>query len=346
MILNKTAVWWINFIAVLALTQPLDGCNKIAQKTPSQCKDISIQNKLLDLSSLKIMTNPQLNSNIINITTLEKFPNRITNCRAIIDYRYSIIPTKNYRLAYDFTINDDGEITKLVPQNNLKNIDYKTWLTQLPQMINQQNSCGGTLSTLQIQNKNQLQQRLYLNTRILNFPDQNNINKITITQTINFTNQDIFIINIQNLKLNLNTNYLLSIQSESQFYLSNKFNYQNIGINQDQSQINFLGSRKYQFSESNDYSIYQYKNNQLKLIQNAHPITYYQQKFSTLTPTQILTQIKADGCLNGDQFYLSDICTNNITTYCFKFNSMNQPQKNKAYWLLQSMCLNHYEYSN
>ena len=123
MILNKTAVWWINFIAVLALTQPLDGCNKIAQKTPSQCKDISIQNKLLDLSSLKIMTNPQLNSNIINITTLEKFTNRITNCRAIIDYRYSIIPTKNYRLAYDFTINDDGEITKLVPQNNLKNTE-------------------------------------------------------------------------------------------------------------------------------------------------------------------------------------------------------------------------------
>lgn len=344
MIWNKSS-WLVSGIVILSLVQ-LTACSKLSTTVPPHCKDESIQNSLLELTTPTINHAP-LNLGIINITTLKNFPDGAINCQAIIDYTHKIIPTEKYRLAYNFTLNHDGQITAVTPQNVLKYNKYKTWLTQLPQLVGQQNSRGGSLNILQTLDKNkQVQQQLYLNANSIALQGQKNVNKITITQAINLANQDVFIFNINNAKLNNNANYLLAIHSESQLYISPKFTYQNINIDQSKSQINFLGARKYQFSESTDYPIYQFQNNRLKLIQTNRPLNYYQHKFATLTATQILVQIKADGCLNGDQFYSSDICANNISTYCFKFNSIDKPQKSKPYWLLQEMCLNHYEYSN
>lgn len=343
MLWNKSS-WSVSGIVILGLVQ-LTACSKPSTTVPFHCKDAQIQNNLLELTTSSF-NNTQLNLNIINITTLKKFPDGAIKCQAVIDYTHKIISTEKYRLAYDFTLNHNGEITIFTPHSTLKYNDYKTWLTQLPQLVSQQNSRGGNLSILQTLDKNKSLQQLYLNTNSIAFQGQKNASKITITQVINLANQDVFIFSINNAKLNNNANYLLAIHSESQLYISPKFTYQNINIDQSKSQINFLGARKFQFSESSDYQIYQFQNNQLKLIQTNRPLAYYQHKFSTLTAAQILAQIKSDGCLNGDQFYPSDICANNISTYCFKFNSMSKPQKNKPYWLLQNMCLNHYEYSN
>lgn len=338
MIWNKLS-WPISCIIALGAMQQVAGCSKHSPHAPLRCKDVPIQNELLKQNTA-LVNNSQVNLNVIKITTLKKLSDDTINCQTLVNYTHKVIPSKKYLLTYNFTLNSDGKITALSPQSNLKYINYKTWLAQLPQLINHQSSRGGSLDTLQTLDKNKYLQQLYLNNNLISFQGQENFNKITIVQSITLANQDIFIFNINN------SNYLLSIHSESQIYISPKFTYQNINIDQSKSQIRFFGLRKYQFSESTDYPIYQFQNNQLKLIQTNRSLTYYQHKFSTTTAAQILTQIKSDGCLNGDQFYLSDICTDNISTYCFKFNSISKPQKTKPYWLLQNMCQNHYEYSD
>lgn len=324
----------------------LASCSKPSPPTAIYCKDAPIQEQLLKFTS-NLPNQANLNAKITSIATLRKLNDGSVNCQALIDYSHKIIPSQKHRLVFNFTLSDEGKFTDFTPKDPLKFTDYQHWLSRLPQIINSQTSRGGNLSILQTLDKNQqVRQQLYLNTNSITFAGKNNFVHVNITKSFNLTEQDVFLINIVMPKLNIQNSYLLAIHSESQFYISPKFTYQDGSFNQNNQQISFFGMRKYQFSESNDYPIYRFQNNKLSIIQTALPLTYYQHKFATLNAVQLLKQIKTDGCLNGDQFYASDICSNNVAMYCFKFNSISKPKKDNSYWLLQNMCLNHYEYSN
>ena len=323
----------------------LTGCSK-PSSSAVYCKDAPIQEQLLKFTS-NLPNQGNLNAKITSIATLKKLNDGSVNCQALIDYSHKIIPSQKYRLAFNFTLSSDGKFTDFTPKDPLKFTNYQHWLSRLPQIINSQTSRGGNLSILQTSDKNQqVRQQLYLNTNNITFAGKNNFAHVSISKSFNLIEQDVFLINLVTPKLNSQNSYLLAIHSESQLYISPKFTYQDGSFNQNNQQISFFGMRKYQFSESNDYPIYRFQNNKLNVIQTALPLTYYQHKFATLNAAQLLKQIKADGCLNGDQFYSSDICSDNVAMYCFKFNSISKPQKDNTYWLLQNMCLNHYEYSN
>ncbi len=324
----------------------LASCSKPSPPTTIYCKDAPIQEQFLKFTS-DLPNQAYLDSKITNIVTIKKLNDGSVNCQALIDYSHKIIPSQKYRLTFNFTLSSDGQVTAFAPKDPLKFTNYQHWLSQLPQIMNSQTSRGGNLSILQTLDKNQqIRQQLYLNTNSITFAGKNNFAHINISKSFNLTDQDVFLINLVTPKQNNQTSYLLAIHSESQFYTSPKFTYQDGSFNQTNQQISFWGIRKYQFSESNDYPIYRFQNNKLSIIQTALPLTYYQHKFATLNAVQLLKQIKTDGCLNGDQFYASDICSNNVAMYCFKFNSISKPKKDNSYWLLQNMCLNHYEYSN
>lgn len=333
-------------ITILSLVVLLASCSKPSPPTAIYCKDAALQEQLLKFTS-NLSNQAYLDSKITNIVTLKKLNDGSVNCQAFIDYSHKVIPSQKYRLTFNFTLSSDGQVTAFDPKDPLKFTNYQHWLSQLPQIMNSQTSRGGNLSILQTLDKNQqIRQQLYLNTNSITFAGKNNFAHINISKSFNLADQDVFLINLVTPKQNNQTSYLLAIHSESQFYTSPKFTYQDGSFNQTNQQISFWGIRKYQFSESNDYPIYRFQNNKLSIIQTALPLTYYQHKFATLNAAQLLKQIKTDGCLNGDQFYASDICSNNVAMYCFKFNSISKPKKDNSYWLLQSMCLNHYEYSN
>ena len=336
----------IQGITILSLVMLLSSCSKPYTPTAVYCKDAPIQEQLLKFTS-DLPNQAYLDSEITSIATLKKLSDNTVNCQAFIDYSHKIIPSQKYRLAVNFTLSNEGKFTAFAPKDQLKFTNYQHWLSQLPPIISNQTSRGGNLSILQTLDKNQqIRQQLYLNTNSITFAGKNNFSHISINKSFNLTNQDVFLINLVTPKQNNRTSYLLAIHSESQFYISPKFTYQDGSFNQTNQQISFFGVRKYQFSESNDYPIYRFQNNKLSIIQTALPLTYYQHKFAALNAAQLLKQIKTDGCLNGDQFYSSDICSNNVAMYCFKFNSISKPKKDNSYWLLQNMCLNHYEYSN
>ena len=183
---------------------------------------------------------------------------------------------------------------------------------------------------------------MLLNQQLIKLPQGKNFSTITIDKKFTLGANDVFLLSAyyNDARDNgLNHNYFITIESVNRYTISDSFSYQDGSINQNESGIFFSGFKQYAFAESNDYPIYQLESGNIQIIHPAHDLNYYRQKFSTQSAHQLIQKIKGDGCLNGDQFYLSDICARKVNSYCFQFNSIsNKAVKDKSYWLLNNMC--------
>jgi hypothetical protein len=120
--------------------------------------------------------------------------------------------------------------------------------------------------------------------------------------------------------------------------VSPPFSYQENTLKQSGDSIQFNGVNHQWYRESNDFPIYSYQNKELTIIRPQLADSYYQNKFSKMTAEQILKQVKSDGCLNGDQFYTSDICQQKKNRYCLEFKFIPVKNKSRVYTQLKQMC--------
>lgn len=315
------------FMTILIL---LAGCEK---EPVNNCRSEQLYPQILARG------NGYINDKLIaeSIVEIKQPTVNTSQCNVTIGYRH-IVFNKQIGINYKFTINKDGDIGQFDLESH--HLSLQKWYSNIPDVITYQQTKNGYLAIIQSTNnlvKNQLQQ-LYLNNQLIKL-DQNRFSTITIDKKFILNNDEVFLITTyQNQVTNLDHNYLIEIESNNQISVSPAFSYQENTLQQSGDVIQFNGINHQWYAESNDFPIYSYQNKQLSIIRPQLPDSYYQNKFSKMTAEQILKKVKSDGCLNGDQFYSSDICQQKKNRYCLEFKFISAKNKSRAYTQLKQMC--------
>ncbi|MBX9597968.1 MAG: hypothetical protein K2X04_05275 [Burkholderiales bacterium] len=333
---------------LILLGSVLAACSQSVE--PLSCDGSNIEEQLIQASKLDSSIPLYVNAKVIMM--LSNNPHQIPSnniplkCKATIQYSHNIFPEQNF-LANTYAVNKEQQVTAITPVNNKSTSDFQSWIAKLPIVTSSQKITAGNLVVIQLNSNakikahNQIQQ-LLLNQQLIKLPQGKIFSTITIDKKFTLGANDVFLLSAyyNNARDNgLNHNYFITIESVNRYTISDSFSYQDGSINQNESGIFFSGFKQYAFAESNDYPIYQLESGNIQIIHPAHDLNYYRQKFSTQSAHQLIQKIKGDGCLNGDQFYLSDICARKVNSYCFQFNSIsNKSAKDKSYWLLNNMC--------
>lgn len=268
-------------------------------------------------------------------------------CHGTVSLKHTLFPEFHFKDEYTFEINKKQKQLADIEHvpNNIS--EYSNWLDKLPTIISLQKTQNGNLIIIQktrqsnINSKNQIQQ-LYFDQQEIKLNGGSNYSTITIDKKFSMPNREVFLISTyynSPKDQSINHHYLIGINRSGPIEISDSFSYQDGSIeHKDPNILTLKGINKLPFAESDDYPIYSYESAELIQTKSVKPDSYYHKKFASLSAKEILHEVKTDGCLNGDQFYLSEICDNKISTYCFKFNSMVKPRKDKAFWLLNNMC--------
>lgn len=302
--------------------------------------------KLLQLAKLEIGPAPFIS---VRVMTIESNANDGTynqplSCTARIKYTYDIFTTPSFLAKVTFSFNHQAQMDDFIFINIKPALQQ--WLAKLPTLTALQKTNSGNLSVLQLPQKEQRQthnqiQSLAFNNQLITLPNGKNYSTITIDKKFTTAEQDFFLISAYYNNAHdwhSDHNYLLSINAQGNVFVSQAFSYQDGSMQQQDQRIIFKGLNRWPFAESNDYPLYGYQGKQILLLQPSQPLSYYTKKFAHANASIILQQIKADGCLNGDQFYASTICTSQVYTYCFKFAALAKSFKNKDYRLLATLC--------
>ena len=333
-------------LLISLISSGLGACSQSAK--PLSCSSSNIEEQLIQAtrldSSIPLYVNPK-----VQIMSSSKKQNKNTTlqCQATIQYSHNIFPEQNFSAEYSYDVNAEQQVEKITPVSSENTLKFQNWLSKLPIVTSSQKIAAGNLVVIQLSSNskakthNQIQQ-LALNQQLIKLPQGKNFSTITIDKQFTLNGNDVFLLSAyyNDARDNgLNHNYFVTIESVTQYSISQSFSYQDGSMNQNESGIVFSGFKQYPFSESNDFPIYRLESGNLQVIRPAHDLSYYRQKFSSQTAHQLIQKIKSDGCLNGDQFYLSDICARKVSSYCFQFNSINNTAiKDKSYWLLNNMC--------
>lgn len=328
--------------AASILTGFATGCDN-KQNLP-KCDSSAVKNQLLQVTASATNKNQFVIPAISSITTDKaKSHNQLLNCKTEITYQHQIYPLQKITQKYSYQVNTEYQITQV--QSTKKDSEkFKKWLDGLPTVVSQQQTHSGILAVIQtrrVNKNNDLIQLLIKDSRVIKLNNRSDYSSITIDKRFIFGNQEIYLIsayyNDATDKIILH-NFFLALESSS-LIVSKPFAYLPGSIRIEKPDILlFNGLYKYPFAETGDTPVYKFQANKISLLSDSKPLSYYQQKFAVYTPTRIMKQIKNDGCLNGDQFYLSDICSAKISTYCFEFHAMRRPEQNKTFWLLKNMC--------
>lgn len=323
----------------------LAGCSQTAV---TDCNDKVILNQLVWQLQPK---DPLITKTISSIELINNHQNQLLSCKARLNYHHKIL--KNTLVVdYQYQIDRNGKLVQ--PLLSTKNqIQFNQWYKKLPQVINYQKSQYGVIAIIQPatpeKNDHNQAQQLIFNDNILQLSNNHDYSTITLDHKFILAHHEVFIISAylnHDQDQNINHNYILEIRSESQVAISQSFTYQESSLHQVGDSLIFNGtSLNHPYAESLDYSQYKYQLLELTKVKSAPPDSYYRQKFAKMNAEGILRQVKADGCLNGDQFYLSDICSKKKITYCFQFKSIPVESRNQAYSLLHEMC-NPYQFSD
>ena len=330
----------LNFISLIILIS-LSGCSR--NQAPS-CAAPKITSQLLELAKLNTANANFLSESISNIQTRANLQQRNLSCTATIHYHHSIFPEQDFASNYHYQVSATKLVSSFEYATGVDEVKFLQWFYALPNIVGYQKSRFGILAVLQLPeaagSHNQIQQ-LSLNNTLINLSNENSYSTITLDKKFTLNATDVFLISAYYNSSNDRTsahNYLVAIESSTKIAVTAAFSYQDGSLQQTAADsITFNGLRLHAYSESSDFPIYQFHNNQLRQVRTAQADSYYQRKFALLNANLILQQIKSDGCLNGDQFYSSDICMRRIPGYCFEFNSIT-PKKDNAYWLLKQMC--------
>lgn len=331
---------------LIFLSSVLGACSQSAK--PLSCDSSSIEEQLIQATKLDSSIPLYVNAKVQAMSGSKK-QNKpaILQCQATIQYSHNIFPEQNFLAEYSYGVNAEQQVVDINPINTKNTINFQNWIAKLPIVTSSQKIAAGNLVVIQLSSSskakahNQIQE-LVLNQKLIKLPQGKNFSTITIDKKFPQNSTDIFLLSAyyNDARDNgLNHNYFITIESSTQYIVSQGFSYQDGSLNQNESAIIFSGFKQYPFSESNDFPLYRLESGNIQVIRPAHDLNYYRHKFSSQTAHQLIQKIKSDGCLNGDQFYLSDICTRKISSYCFQFNSINNTAtKDKSYWLLNNMC--------
>ncbi len=343
---KNTNLKLIKYSLLVVLSSVLGACSQSTK--PLSCESSSIEEQLIQATKLDSSIPLYVNAKVQTMSGSKKQNKHITlQCQTTIQYSHNIFPEQNFLAEYSYDVNAEQQVEKITPVSSENTLKFQNWLTKLPIVTSSQKIAAGNLVVIQLSSSlkakpnNQIQQ-LALNQQLIKLPPGKNFSTITIDKQFTLNGNDVFLLSAyyNDVRDNgLNHNYFITIESANRYIISDDFSYQDGSINQNESGIFFSGFKQYAFAESNDYPIYQLESGNIQIIRPAHDISYYRQKFSSQSAHQLMQKIKGDGCLNGDQFYLSDICTRKVNSYCFQFNSINNKSaKDKSYWLLNNMC--------
>ena len=347
--LKHTNLKFYGHTLLILLSSVLTACSQSTK--PLSCDDSSIEEQLIQATKLDSSIPLYVNVKVIMMQSNNPHQMPSNNiplkCKATIQYSHNIFPEQNFLAKYTYAVNKEQQVTTITPISNKNTSDFQNWITKLPIVTSSQKITAGNLVVIQSSNRaktkahNQIQQ-LALNQQLINLPSGKNFSTITIDKKFSTSSTDVFLLSAyyNDARDNgLNHNYFITIESSTRYFVSQSFSYQDGSMNQNESGIIFSGYKQYPFSESSDFPLYKLESESIKTIRPAHDLNYYRQKFSSQSAHQLIQKIKSDGCLNGDQFYLSDICARKVNSYCFQFNSIsNKSAKDKSYWLLNSMC--------
>lgn len=234
------------------------------------------------------------------------------SCKVQINYQHNVFPEKNHQVNYTYQVLKDNQLLELSFYNKKEAKAYQQWINSLPNVIAYQKTRFGPLIIQQTEERNDFThnqiQKISFNDSIIKPPKGNKYSTITIDKKFLLNHKEAFLISVYQNEENDNNsdhNYFLYINSAESVQVSSVFSYQN--ISQKNNVLTFAGKNHRTYAESEDVPLYQYSAGQLFIVKEALPDSYYRHKFALLTPAQLLQQIRSDGCLNGDQFYLSDI---------------------------------------
>lgn len=347
---KRTSLESTKHTLLILLSSMLGACSQPA--TTLSCNNSSdIEEQLIEAtrldSSIPLYVNPRIIAMQSALPHQTQKNKALLKCKVTIQYSHNIFPEQSFTTEYTYNINAEQQISEITPVNNKNISDLHSWIAKLPIVTSSQKIAAGNLVVIQLNNSaktkthNQIQQ-LALNQQLINLPEGKNFSTITIDKNFSQGGKDVFLLSAyynDDRDNELNHNYFITIESATHYVVSKGFSYQEGSMDQNESGIVFYGFKQYPFSESNDFPLYQLESGNIQVIRPAHDLNYYRHKFSSQTAHQLIQKIKSDGCLNGDQFYLSDICTRKISSYCFQFNSINNTAtKDKSYWLLNNMC--------
>jgi hypothetical protein len=330
---------FIALIGSLTISIIISACNK---PEPLSCDSKETQINLLAYLENNNAGSSFVSAKIANTGLVED----LLNCKASIQFTHSIYPEKDLAVNYIFQVGSSNKIKDLTFENKDEARKYESWIAALPNIISFQKSRYGILAVLQMpqvphtRHHNQMQQ-LTFNQNAIKFAHGTNYSSITIDKKFVIKDSDIYLISAYfNAEKDLSSdhNYFVSVLPGKNIQVSPPFSYVDGSMQQNADSITFTGINRKPYAESSDIPLFRFQNNQLSYLKSPKPDSYYKAKFAKITPEQILQQIKADGCLNGDQFYSSDICSSKVPSYCFKFHSISVPIKSKTYWLLKGMC--------
>ena len=300
------------------------------------CNDEIIQSQITQYVGL-LINNQFITPKIITIKSLTSNLDDKKSCSTEIEYHHQIFQITNLKQKYQYLVNNELQITKFITTTTQIN-QLKKWSAQQATISDWEKTDTGILAVIQTPRNGD---NLIFNHQKIKFPGKMTLTNITILQKFQIESQDIFLLAVNPIGTqdnDLPRNYFLSIIQSGKPRLSQGFDYKNNSARADESGISFNGINQLSFAEVNDLPSYRYTKNKLIKVSNSKPLAYYQKKFAKYTSVQILKQIKNDGCLNGDQFYLSDICSYKINSYCFEYHSITNPLKDKSFWLLNNMC--------
>ena len=336
---QQTRVIVVGIISAWAIT----ACSSKQNNLP-KCDSSAVKSQLLQIASNNVPPNQFIQPAIIKIEEQRAVNHdALLSCKAQIAYQHKIYPPQTQIQDYSYQVNSEYQITQLQTEQKAA-AKFKNWLASIPTVVSQQPTSDGVLAIIQTRKTNSngdLIQLLVKDEQIIKLNNKADYSSITIDKRFILGNNEVYLVSAYYNDAREQTiahSFFLNIESTA-IKTSAPFMYLpgSIQIKKPDSLV-FNGLYKYPFSEADDKSIYQYDNNKITLISDSKPLSYYQQKFANYTPEQILKQIKNDGCLNGDQFYLSDICSAKISTYCFEFHALRHPSTDKTYWLLKNMC--------
>ena len=338
--MKKCSIKVFQYSILLSSIYLLSACKEVDK--PLRCGSANITQQILMQSKAKLPGASFIDesSSFIDVTGGNKYE---ANCKVQINYQHNIFPEKSHQVTYRYQITANEQLKNLEFYNKQEALAYLEWIKALPNVVAYQKTHFGPLTVEQLEKHNDFThnqiQIISFNNRLIKLPEDNLYSTITIDKKFILNHAEVFLISAYRNAENDNNsdhNYFLYVNSAESILISPAFSYQK--ISQKNNILSFSGINQRSYAESGDVPIYEYNNGQLLIIKNRLPDSYYQQQFASLKPVQLLKTIKNDGCLNGDQFYLSAICSNKIADYCFKFKAIKTTKKDKSYWLLKQMC--------
>jgi hypothetical protein len=204
---------------------------------------------------------------------------------------------------------------------------------------------------LTIKHSDESGDKLYLNSTPIDLGSEGNSYTLALLNKINFAQNEAYIVlggsgGTMDMDSNIQCK-VVQVSSVKQYTVSVLtycpiFNSPSLSLESDMLFVKFSNSAPY--AESADFGIWQFDpvSNRIKIIHKLKSETYYKQKFSNYTPAQIYREAQQDGNIDPTTKLVSTchICGMYGQKYCFKFQSLVNPQHDNYYTLLQKSCAN------